>query len=215
MRLTEEQNSKRNEKKPNKRKAETCNVLQCLPKVDMQCCMYRRREALLPTFLHSFLTIVYSSLYCCPCVTTLTCHRCSRNQNNRARQKDPSQCLDKRQNIFYYYYYFCVCGCVRKFHSSRGKREKKEEKSYVGKWFAYFNIFWSFSSFPYIYLQDHILGCLAPAFPPYFIILKLQAIFHVDRTSSILEAKDWNTFFSIYLFLLLCSSRLHTVNKVE
>ena len=90
MRLTEEQNSKRNEKKPNKRNAETCNVLQCLPKVDMQCCMYRRREALLPTFLHSFLTIVYSSLYCCPCVTTLTCHRCSRNQNNRARQKIPA-----------------------------------------------------------------------------------------------------------------------------
>ena len=182
-----------------------------------QCCIKASRSiaANIPSFFPHY--CIFVLIYCCPCVTTLTWHRCSRNQNNRVRQKIPASVLDKCQNIFLYYYYLCVyvCVCVRKIHSSRGRREKKRRKKLRWKMIRLFQhllkfFFLSLSTCRMIFSVVSLLLSR----PPHFIILKLQAIFHVDRTSSILEAKDWNTFFSIYLFLFLCS-RLHTVNKVE
>ena len=131
-----------------------------------QCCIKASRSiaANIPSFFPHY--CIFVLIYCCPCVTTLTWHRCSRNQNNRVRQKIPASVLDKCQNIFLYYYYLCVyvCVCVRKIHSSRGRREKKEKKVTLENDSLISTSFEVFLPFP-IYLQDDILGCLAPAFP--------------------------------------------------
>lgn len=69
MRLTEEQNSKRNEKKPNKRNAETCNVLQCLPEVGSAVCIGVAKHCC----QHSF--ILSSLLYIRPYIVVLVSQR--------------------------------------------------------------------------------------------------------------------------------------------